>query len=229
MNRTALIVSSIVMSFAALLFLSEARKELNGSKETQEVADFWKSRVAREQLRKLIVKGQFADFKQDTALLLPSQIQKVKADQEKQRLRNLASVIPHEGSQTIVLGVAAQSRLKSGKARGVKHEYRKGVDDLKKLIEKFPDSVHVVEAHYLIIESYAQMEKNMNLVMWVEKMVELFPDNRMTGYALLKIGSLYELEGRHDDAIRIYRTIVSAYDDNSLIEKAQKAVKSLDL
>ena len=111
----------------------------------------------------------------------------------------------------------------------MKHEYRKGVDDLKKLIEKFPDSVHVVEAHYLIIESYAQMEKNMNLVMWVEKMVELFPDNRMTGYALLKIGSLYELEGRHDDAIRIYRTIVSAYDDNSLIEKAQKAVKSLDL
>ncbi len=229
MNRTVVVLTSLVLTFVALLFLAEVRGTLNGAKEHKELAKFWKKKVAREQLKKLLAMGQFADFKQDIALLIPDKMQKTKVDAEKQKLRDLASVIPHEGTHEITLGHSASKMLKEGKDLVVKREYKEGVDLLKRLIDKFPDSLHVVEAHYLIIEAYAQQDKNLNVLEWVDKMVELFPENRLTGYALLKAGSLYELDGRSEDAIRIYKTIVAVYRDKTLIAKAQTAVSQLEL
>lgn len=229
MNTRVLTFTSLVMTFVALLFLSEVRGRLNGSKEHKELAEFWKSRVAREQLKKLIVKGQFADFKQDVALLIPEKIKNNKIQSEKKKLRSLASVIPHEGTHEITLGYSAQKLLKEGKSLIKKREFRKGIKPLKKLIRKFPDSYHMVEAHYLITEAYAQQEKNEDVIHWVDKMVELFPENSLTGYALLRVGGIYELDGRHEDAVKIYRTIVAVYQDKNLIAQAKVAVSELEL
>ena len=229
MNKSAITFTSLAITFVALLFLGEVRGKLNGAKENAELAEFWKSKVAREQLKKLIVKGQFADFKQDIALLLPEKIKNNKVKQEKQKLRDLASVIPHEGTHEITLGYSASRLLAEGKEKVKKREYKEGILKLNKLIEKFPDSPHVVEAHYLIIESYSQQDLNNNVIEWVDKMVELFPENRLTGYALLKVGGLYEMDGRHDDAVRIYKTIVAVYNDKKLVAQAQVAVGQLEL
>ena len=229
MNKTAVIFTSLVMTFVGLLFLAEVRGTINGAKENQELAEFWKSKVGREQLKKLIAMGQFADFKQDVALLLPDQIRKQKVDAEKQKLRDLASVIPHEGTQEITLGYSASEMLEKGKGLVKKREYQPGIDELKSLIDKFPDSVHIVEAHYLIIEAYSHQDKNAAVIEWVDKMVELFPENRLTGFALLKVGGLYELDGRHQDAVKIYKTIVSVYEDKGLVKQAKAAVSELEL
>ncbi|MEO0337352.1 MAG: tetratricopeptide repeat protein, partial [Pseudomonadota bacterium] len=110
-----------------------------------------------------------------------------------------------------------------------KRQYRDGETALEKLIRKFPDSLHVIEAHYLIVEAFSQQDKHDKVIMWIEKMVENFPANRMTGYAMLKLGGLFELDGRHEDAIKIYKTIVAVYDDQVLLKQAQKAVKELQL
>lgn len=229
MNKTTVTLTSLFMTFIGLLFLAEVRGTLNGAKENKELADFWKSKVAREQLKKLIAQGQFADFKQDVALLIPQQIKMKKTEEEKQRLRDLASVIPHEGTQEILLGHSAKKLLNQGKEKVKTREYKEGINLLTKLIDKFPDSLHVVEAHYLIIEAYFQQEKNLEVIHWVDKMVELFPENRLTGYALLRVGGIYELDGRPEDAIRIYKTIVAVYDDKKLISQAQVAVSGLEL
>lgn len=229
MNKTALALSSLVMTFVGLLFLSEVRGTLNGAKEYQNLADFWKSKVAREQLKKLIVQGQFADFKQDVALLIPNQLQKTKVKEEKQKLRDLASVIPHETDADISLKLSADKLLKRGKDRVKKREYKDGIKILTSLINLYPDSHHLVEAHYLIIEAYSQQEQTAMVITWVDKMVELYPENRLTGYALLKVGGIYEMDGRPEDAVRIYKTIVAVYDDKKLISQAQVAVSELEL
>ena len=229
MNRTAITFSSLVMTFAGLLFLSHIRGTLNSAKEHKELADFWKQRVAREQLKKLIVKGQFADFKQDVAGLIPERIEKNKVGVEKQKLRNLASVIPHEGTHEIILGYSAEKFLKKGKELIKKRQFKKGVESLRRLIDKFPDSYHVVEAQYLIMESHSQQNKDDKVLAAVEKLVENFPLNRLTGYALLKVGGVYEADGRHDDAIKIYKTIIAVYQEKALVEQAKKAVVELEL
>jgi TolA-binding protein len=229
MNKTTLQLTSLVMTFVALLFLAEVRGALNGEKEHKELAEFWKKRVAREQLKKLIAMGKFADFKQDVALLIPKELKEEKVEAEKQKLRNLASVIPHEGTHEITLGRTAKKMLEEGKAQVKTRNFAEGVKTLQMLIDKFPDSYHIVEAHYLIMESYSQQKKNINVIEWVDKMVELFPENRLTGYALLRVGGLYEIDGRAEDAIRIYRTIVAVYQDKKLITQAQEAVSKLEL
>ena len=67
------------------------------------------------------------------------------------------------------------------------------------------------------------------MIQWVDKMVELFPENRLTGYAMLKVGGVYEVDGRHEDAIRVYKTIIAVYKDKKLLSQAQKSVKGLEL
>lgn len=229
MNKNAITYSSLVMTFIGLLFLAEIRGELNTAKEHKELADFWKSRVGREQLKKLIVQGQFADFKQDVAILLPGYMEKKKIDSEKQKIRNLASVIPHEGTHEITLGFNAQKLLEDGKRNIKKRNFRQGIKLLNKLINRFPDSYHVIEAHYLMMEAYSQQNQKLAVIEWVDKMVELFPENRLTGFAMLKVGSIYENDGRPEDAVRIYKTILAVYDDKVLSKQAQKAVKEIQL
>lgn len=229
MNQRSVIFSCILMTFVGLLFLSEVRGKLNTAKEYKELAEFWKKRVAREQLKKLLVMGQFADFKQEVALLIPGVVEKNKAEEEKQRLRDLASVIPHEKTHEISLGFSAEKMLNMGKDKVVKREYQEGIQILEKLIDKFPDSHHVIEAHYLITEAYSRQDKNADVIAWVDKMIELYPENKLTGFALLKVGSVYELDGRHEDAIKVYKTIINVYKDQALLTKAKTAVKGLEL
>lgn len=229
MNNRSIIFACITMTFLGLLFLGEVRGKLNTAKEHKELAEFWKKRVAREQLKKLIAMGKFADFKQEVALLVPQVIHEGKAREEKQRLRDLASVIPHEATHSISLGYSASVLIKEGKLKVKKREYGEGIKLLEKLINKFPDSHHVVEAHYLITEAYSRQENNQLVIEWVDKMVELFPENVLTGYALLKVGDVYELDGRHEDAIRIYKTVVAVYKDEKLLSQAKRAVKELEL
>lgn len=229
MSLRAAALSCVAMTFLGLLFLAEVRGKLNTSKEHKELAEFWKSKVAREQLKKLIVMGKFADFKQDVALVIPEYIKEHNVEEEKQKLRSLASIIPHEGSHEITLGYSAEKLLSLGKTSIKKREFETGIKTLEKLIKKYPDSYHIIEAHYLIVEAYSQQDKNPFVIKWVDKMVELFPESRLTGYGLLKLGGLYELDGRHEDAIKIYKTIVAVYRDPKLVAQAQVAVSELEL
>ncbi len=229
MNNKALIHSCLVMTLLSLLFLSEVRGKLNAAREYKELSEFWKSKVAREQLKKLMVMGQFADFKQEVALLIPEKIKKSEAEEEQNRLRDLASVIPHESRHKIHIGQSAKELLAAGKSLVKNRKYQEGIKVLEALIDQYPDSHHVVESHYLIVEAYSQLQESKDVIKWVDKMVELFPSNRLTGYSLLKMGQIYETEGRGDDAVRIYKTIVSVYQDKNLLTKAQNSVKQLDL
>ncbi len=229
MNYKVVVHTSLVMTLLSLLFLSEVRGKLNAAREYKDLSEFWKSKVAKEQIRKLIVMGQFADFKQEVALLIPEKIKKTKVEEEQNRLRDLASVIPHESRHKIQIGQSAQQLLASGKALVKNRQYQESVRVLEALINQFPDSHHVIEAHYLIVESFSQLQESQSVITWVDKMVELFPSNRLTGYSLLKIGLIYENEGRGDDAVRIYKTIVSVYQDKILISKAQDSVRQLEL
>ncbi|MCB0378166.1 MAG: hypothetical protein KDD33_06715 [Bdellovibrionales bacterium] len=154
MNTRPIIVTCIFISFAGLLFLSEVRARLNGAHEQEKVARFWKDRVGQEQLKKLVIMGRFADFKQEVATLIPGAFPNLKSKTEKARLRDLASVIPHETQYSVSLGYSADAMLVSGKEMVKKRKYKDGVRMLQQLIDQFPDSYHVVEAHYLITEAF---------------------------------------------------------------------------
>ena len=227
MIRTSIVATSVVMALVSLLFLGEMHRQLNGAAEQRKLADFWKKRVALEHLNKSLVEAQFADFKQEVGALIPS-VKTDKMDEEKRdRLRDLASVIPHERVK-LQVNLTAKKLLGQGKESIINHKYKEGVKHLDKLMELFPDSHHVVEAQYLIMEAYFNLHQMDKVVTQIDKMVELFPENRLTGFALLKLGGIYETQSRHDEALHIYRTILSSFSDKTLIAKANRNVKLLE-
>ena len=228
MKTTGVMVSCIFLTLLMLVFLAEVRQELNGADQQRQLTEFWKKRVAIEQLNKVIMQAQFADFKQEVASLIPDAKPLQDYPEHDQRLRDLASVIPHEKLK-INIGVRANDLIAEGKDAVIKREYEKGVRILKDLIDKYPESHHNVEAHYLIMEAYFNMHQLDKVVDWVDKMIEVFPENRLTGYALLKLGGVYERQSRHEDALQIYRTIISSFEDQNLIATANKNAKLLEL
>ena len=221
--------AALMMTFIGLVFLGEVRGRLSGVKEQTILAKFWKKRVAQEQLNKMVLIGQFGDFKQEVALLIPEAHKKKKKESdEKQKLRDLASVIPHE-RLPISLGTSADRLMKEGKDLVTKKEFKKGIKNLEQLISDYPDSHHNVEAYYLITEAYAQLDKEELVIRWAEAMIDIFPENRLTGFAMLKLGRVYERESRYEDALKVYKTILSVYDDPTLSARAEKSVRELEL
>ena len=219
--------TSIVMAFLSLLFLGEVHRHVNGSEQYEKVANFWKDQVGHEQIKRMVLLGQFAEFKQEVAYLLPES-KEIEKSQNLQ-LRSLASVLPVQRAEKVYMRESADTLMKSGKALIKKRGFAQGVQLLQRLLDNHPDSLHVIEAHYLIIEAYHQQGNHASVLKWTEKMVEIFPENLLTGYALLKAGQVYERDGRFSDAIDVYRTVVSVYSDKGLVTRAQKAVKKLDL
>jgi len=230
MKTNGVIITCVVLTFCSLFFLSEVHHNLNGIEEQQELTMFWKRQAAVGQLRLAVSQSKFADFKQDVALLIPNaEIDGDTKKEDQQSLRNLASVIPHHKIKFEVSG-SAETLFKKGKKLVVAHKYEEGIAVLKDLIYQFPDSYHVVEAHYLLMESYYNLKKFEDVVASVDGMVDIFPENRLTGFALLKMGALYEKENRLEDALQVYRTILSVFqDDPGLMQLADQNVKQLEL
>lgn len=229
MQLRPMAMAAFIMTLVGLIFLGEVRGRLSGVREQRVLAKFWKKRVAQEQLNKMVLIGKFADFKQEVALLIPeAHKKKKKENNEKQKLRDLASVIPHE-RLPISLGTSADRLMREGKEAVMKKEFKVGVKNLEQLIADYPDSHHNVEAYYLIAEAYAQLDKEEQVVRWAEAMIDIFPENRMTGFAMLKLGRIYERESRYEDALKVYKTILFVYDDPTLKARAEKSVKELEL
>ena len=228
MVRSYVVVSCVLITLGSMLFLAEMRHQLNGADEQRQLAVFWKKRVAVEQLNKALIHDRFADFKQEVALLIPDAYSDQQRVEDKNKLRDLASVIPHEKLK-IQLGVTADRLLKEGKDSVIARDYDKGIKSLQKLIDTYPDSHHNVEAHYLIMEAYFNMHKTDQALKLIDAMVELFPENRLTGFALLKLGGIYERQSRHEEALYTYRIILSSFSDKNLIAEANKGVKLLEL
>jgi TolA-binding protein len=228
MNRVTLVNTSLLVAFVGLVFLSEVRHQFNGADQQEKIASFWKDQVGQEQLKRLVLASQFAEFKQEVAGFIPDANELDGSDQDF-HLRNLASVIPQKNVSGLQLIESPQNLLNAGKDQIKQRDFGQGIQLLNRLLQNHPDSLYTVEAQYLLVEAYHQQGNTVAVVKWTEKMVELFPENPLTGYALLKVGQVYEADGRYENAIDVYRTIVSAYKDKGLLQRAQSAVKQLGL
>lgn len=227
MNQSAILSSSLFMTLLSLIFLSEVRGQLNAGDEYEKLADFWKSKVSKEQHLRVLSEARLIEFKQEVALVLPGAIKN--NPNESEGLRALASVIPHSGKIKIDIGPTASELLKMGKQQVIEKKYDEGVATLGQLIEKHPDSLFQIEAHYLIVEAYAQKKDYKKVMDWSDRMVELYPSHRLTGYSLLKVAKIFEEEGRGRDAVRVYKTIVAVYRDSNLLARAKDSVRQLEL
>lgn len=185
-----------------------------------------KEQVQRERLQAVLAQYQLEDFKQHVAGLLPAADLKGRSYEEKYPYRNLASIV-NASSDEHFERFRAEKIFALGQKEFDQMNYREAKTHLQRIVDEFPSSVFVVRAHFLIGECLYQLKQKEDLVGHIEKMVSLFPEDELTGFALLRLAEVYLAEDRPEDAADIYELIVKNYRDSALVEKANERRKAL--
>ena len=190
-------------------------KQITQLKEKNRDAEF-KQQLAQDRL---------ADFQSQVAMILPGAI-KGKSTEEGYPLRQLASVVSKGDQLNIERASSAFEKAKS--------EFReKNFEDttalLEDLIERHPESTHVIEAHFLLAESQYQMGENEKSVETIETMISLFPESELTGFSLLRLGKIFEKQDRLEDAADIYRSVLQNFKQPEINSQAQASLKAVAL
>lgn len=183
--------------------------------------------VEKKDFKNSLLTSDFLSFRQQVAMMIPGEIQNQKSPME-YSLRNLASVI---GSSETNVSYIAEMRalLQRAKADFKTGKYFDSNKAFAEFIQKFPYSSDLVEAHYLLAEGQFQLRYFNDCVQTIENMVDLFPENELTGYALLRLGRVYEIQGRPEEAVEMYKTILSLFPNASLGREARKAMGDVNL
>jgi TolA-binding protein len=97
------------------------------------------------------------------------------------------------------------------------------------LINKFGYSPNVPEAYFLMVEGYFQDEELEECTKVVQQMLELFPTHELTGFAMIRLGRVYEAQNRNEDAVDIYRTVLRAFPQRDVASQARSSLRGMDL
>ncbi len=177
------------------------------------------------QFKQQLAQDQLAEFQSQVAIVLPGAL-KGKSVEEAYPLRQLASVVSKGNQLNIERASSAFEKAKS--------EFRdKNFEDttalLEDLIERHPESRHVIEAHFLLAESQYQMGENEKAVETIETMISLFPESELTGFSLLRLGKIFEKQDRLEDAADIYRSVLENFKQPEIATQAKASLKAVAL
>lgn len=178
--------------------------------------------IEKEKLNSALLSYQIKDFQQTVAQLLPVGA-KLVADSE---MRNLASVVRAPASEDALdlSGVYYEK----GKRYFKKNDYTGAILEFDKLLEKFPLSRHSVEARFFIAESYFLKNDFRNSLAQIDQMVTNYPQHDLTGYILLRMGQISEINNQTEEASEIYQTVLENFKNEDLQKQAEKLAKSIN-
>jgi TolA-binding protein len=177
------------------------------------------------QFKQQLAQDQLADFQSQVAVVLPG-VLKGKTIEEAYPLRQLASVVS-KGNQLNI--ERASSAFEKAKSEFRERNFEDTAALLEDLIERHPESTHVIEAHFLLAESEYQMGDSEKAVETIETMISLFPESELTGFSLLRLGKIFEKQDRLEDAADIYRSVLQNFKQPEIASQAQASLKAVAL
>jgi TolA-binding protein len=213
-----LIVTALVVAHS--LFRESLSPAANLQAQVESAAQEKRAAVFQAQL----AEARLADYQQDVATLLPSSLKG--RGEPSYPLRQMASVTFE--SESFVME-RASGLMEKGKKAFRDANYSKAIHLFNDVIAKYPDSSHVAEAHFLAAESQFLTKDFEASIETIEKMIDLFPDNELTGFALLRLGSIYETQDRIEDAGDVYRAVLGHFRQPEIIKQASTSLKSVSL
>ncbi len=179
-----------------------------------------KDKLRHQELNTFLVRYQFDEFKQDVAVNLPLLSEKFKSSEEGYTARNIASLVtvPTEFQKI----ETSASLFEKGKKLFRDKEFEKSNKVFRHILQKYPESIHSIEAQFFLVEGLFQNNEYEECLATIETMMTHFPENELTGFSLLRLGKVFEIQERFEDAVEVYKTVIHNYQNNEL--KAQAAV-----
>lgn len=96
------------------------------------------------------------------------------------------------------------------------------------LLNEFPYSKWVAEAQYYSCEITFQEKDFKKTADCVSQMVEIFPESALTGFQLMRLAQIHEMNGQQEEAIEVYRIIQSQFSEPLLKTQSSQSLQRLE-
>lgn len=212
------------------LFWSEARDlwrpEVLQSRQNQSL----RVELQREQLRTQLAMHQLWDLRAETVSFLSTKPAESGDDRYRQQqiLSSLGGVSRAPASELSPLE-NSRSMFERGRTLFVKRDYSQAALVLRELLGKYPGSVHVTEAHFLLAESYYLEGAHAQALGVMERMIANYPDNLLTGFILIRLGMILESRQQPSEAREVYQMVSAGFPQEAdLVKQADKLTRALE-
>lgn len=229
MKTHVFVIFCLTLTSGWLFFYQKLRVHFSGAKQYRALSANLQDQVEYEEFKNRVLKAQMFEYKQHVAALLPGAIKKKGYFKEASYpLRGLASISAKSSGEHQLVSKSRKLFLKA-KAKFKSADYEAASKSFLKLNRDFSYSPYIVESYFLLSESYYQLGQLDLVVQTVGKMVDLFPENELTGYSMLRLGKIYEFQERKEDALNIYKTVLDVFPQRGIASQARQSIRSVEL
>jgi TolA-binding protein len=142
--------------------------------------------------------------------------------------RSLASAISKSESIQIRKTIA-KTIFERGKEHFRNKEFAKSERAFRQIISKFSYSPHAPESYFLLAEGLFQSSELEECTLVIHQMIDLFPSHELTGLAMVRLGRIYEIQNRAEEAVDIYRTVLRSFPQRDVASQAKASLRGMDL
>lgn len=225
MKTPIFVIFILGLSLVWTLIFSAARSLYSGIEQFQSEAAHYKLKLKEQKLKTALVESQMREFQQYVATLIPGQISP-KADAYP--LRSLASALKKSEILPVKI-LTAQQLMERGKNDFRQGDFAKANQSFEKIIQYYSYSPEIIEAYFLFAEGFYQQRQFESCVQTIQSMMELFPASELTGFAMLRLGRIFEIQKRSTEALGIYKTVVRSFPQRDLASQATESIRILEL
>lgn len=228
MNANTFLSFILVLTLFWMQLYARSREVYNGNAEYRAAVERLREEKQNDEIARDLEREEFLEFRQSVATLMPDVLKQKGLGQEGYAYRNLASVLTKSSSDS-VRKLIAKTLFERGKEQFRNKEYEKSSRAFKQIIDRFSYTTYVTEAYFLLAEGYFQQRQLEEATSYIQHMVELFPNHELTGFALVRLGRIYELQHRNDDAVDIYKTVLRSFPQRDVASQARSSLRGVEL
>ncbi len=101
--------------------------------------------------------------------------------------------------------------------------------EFEKILTDYPYSKWVAEAQYYTCEIHFQVRDYKDTADCVTQMVQLFPENPLTGFQLMRLAQVHEMVGEPEEALEVYRYVQSQFSSEPILKKqSEESIQRLE-
>ncbi len=228
MGLNAFLSFMLMLTVGWMQIYSQTRERYNGVAEYKHKAKSIEEKLNRARLASIVEREHFLEFRQQVAALMPEVLEQKGLGQEGYGVRNLASVVTSVDSGEIRKTIA-RTLFENGKENFRKGNFQKSTQAFGALIDRYGYTTYVPESFFLMAEGLFQDRKLEECTDKINQMLELYPSHELTGFALIRLGKIYEIQKRSDEAVEIYKTVMKSFTQADVINQARISLKQVEL
>lgn len=218
----------LLMTLLWMQFYAAVRETFNGNSELKSEIHHLRAELKTEKLNADLEAEEFLEFRQHVATLMPNVLRQKGQGEEGYVFRSLASTISKADSSKLRATIA-KTLFEKGKEHYRKKEFAKANRAFKQIVDKFGYTPYVTEAYFLMAEGYYQSDEMEECTHVIQQMIELFPAHELTGFAMVRLGRIYETQNRNEEAVDIYRTVLRSFPQRDVASQARSSLRGMDL